>query len=330
MRRLMMKATSVRAFALVAILLVALVVVVRGSDVADAHEVRDANNELVPHSHILDSSTPGADIWEFWDGAAIFSNTLPPEGGDEFDLDDKLKINAETLAKHSSAIAVKLPTKAYDCHGASLSRHLAGLGFAWESTGNPPPGFTAHDGYWIDNPQAERVISAGFVEVKGPAMEGDIVTYRKATVPGFPELTHSGWVPKNGVNAAGDIIQVQSKWGQKGEYLHDPSDVPPSYGTVDKVYREKTKANGTGPPPNIIGGVDGGSSGDSTPVCSPGDLFASLAVGGAAGLLEADVDVDAAAGGRGGGTFALSAALAGLVVATLIAGGWYARRRWLG
>ena len=53
------------------------------------------------------------------------------------------------------------------------------------------------------------------------------------------------------------------------------------------------------------------------------------AVGGIAGLLEAD-DTDATTVASGSNDdIGYIAALAGVVAATLIAGGWYARRRWL-
>ena len=51
------------------------------------------------------------------------------------------------------------------------------------------------------------------------------------------------------------------------------------------------------------------------------------AVGGVAGLL--DEDDSAATSAPGGRTTGYIAALAGIVGAALIAGGWYVRRRWL-
>ena len=55
--------------------------------------------------------------------------------------------------------------------------------------------------------------------------------------------------------------------------------------------------------------------------------FPPIAVGGVAGLLEAD-DHAATTASRSDNT-GYVAALAGIVSAALIAGGWYARRRWL-
>jgi hypothetical protein len=53
------------------------------------------------------------------------------------------------------------------------------------------------------------------------------------------------------------------------------------------------------------------------------------AVGGIAGLLEADVGVGSVGDSGGGANTGYVAAFVGVVGAALIAGGWYARKRWM-
>jgi len=81
---------------------------------------------------------------------------------------------------------------------------------------------------WVDPDDLVTIlIEDGYRRLRGPeeAEIGDLVVYRD----GSGEISHAGLVhrkriadPRDGT----DYLQVLSKWGADGEYLHDASDVP--------------------------------------------------------------------------------------------------------
>jgi hypothetical protein len=122
----------------------------------------------------------------------------------EFTNSEKDMINSDVGMNHPSARILGDPSHAYDCHG-----------------------FTFKAGsVWIDDNQVDKIlVDQGWkIPADGKAKVDDIVIYRDA----FGNVTHSGIV--TGIDGQGNVTRVVSKWGSEGRYIHDPNDVPSSYG----------------------------------------------------------------------------------------------------
>jgi len=106
------------------------------------------------------------------------------------------------------------PANSYDCHG-------------YVFTGNK----------WINNDQVEKIrMENGYTERgAGMVQVGDLVIYRDDM-----GVTHTGIV--RAICANGQASVIESKWGRLGRYLHQPGDVPSSYGTPR--YYSSPRANG--------------------------------------------------------------------------------------
>lgn len=118
---------------------------------------------------------------------------------------EKKKINEDNKQKYPSITVVADSSFAYDCHGLTFKT----------------------SGVWIDNDQVDKILhDQGWIIQAGKAKVGDIVIYRKNG-----KVTHSGVVEE--VDNDGKVTKVRSKWGSQGEYIHDPKDVPDSYGTFE-------------------------------------------------------------------------------------------------
>jgi hypothetical protein len=136
----------------------------------------------------------------------------------EFTAKQKADYDAEILKEFAKKGAIKsdgvLPTVAFDCHGLTMSDSKT----------------------WINDDQIDTPIIAdqgwGIVAEKD-AKVGDLVVYRKGG-----DVTHTGWV--TAVDGKGKVSEVRSKWGQLGQYVHEPAVVPDSYGTPE--YRTGGKA----------------------------------------------------------------------------------------
>ena len=77
---------------------------------------------------------------------------------------------------------------------------------------------------WIDPSEAQRILKDdGYEPVRGKARIGDVVIYWLEGV-----IVHAGFV--NAVSRDGDVLVVQSKWGDLADFLHAPDSVPWYYG----------------------------------------------------------------------------------------------------
>lgn len=111
-----------------------------------------------------------------------------------------------------------LPTNRYNCWGFTFNPRQC-----WINSGN----------------DVQTILNDNGTQVFSPNLRlGDVICYRDSGV-----ITHTGRIVA--LNAAGDPILVQSKWGQTGEYLHAPKVVPASYGT-DRTYWRVTPLSGKG------------------------------------------------------------------------------------
>jgi hypothetical protein len=114
-------------------------------------------------------------------------------------------IKADDKKAHPSITFVKDPTPAYDCHGYSFKNRAL----------------------WIDDDQVKTIRDdqGWMMRPAGQVQVGDLAIYMKDG-----NITHTGIV--NAV-AGGNATRIQSKWGSRGEYIHDPLDVPAGYGTPE-------------------------------------------------------------------------------------------------
>lgn len=73
---------------------------------------------------------------------------------------------------------------------------------------------------------------------RADAMPGDLVLYRKAPAGAF---THVAVViePVRDIGRGEVQMRVLSQWGQDGEYMHLPEEVPPWFGTIREYYSER-------------------------------------------------------------------------------------------
>ncbi len=128
----------------------------------------------------------------------------------EYTPEQRKKITDDDKAAHPSITVVGEPTAAYDCHGLTFKNR----------------------NFWIDNDQVDTILvdqgwkKRGDAGVPAAPAVGDVVIYRDAA----GKVTHSGLVD---AVAGGQVTRVRSKWGNGGEYLHDPNDVPAGYGTFE-------------------------------------------------------------------------------------------------
>jgi hypothetical protein len=104
-----------------------------------------------------------------------------------------------------------LPTLRYNC---------------WGFTFNPRQ-------CWINSGQdVQNILDANGFQVTPPNLRvGDVACYRDEQ----NIITHTGRVW--GIDAAGQVSVIQSKWGAWGEYFHPPNLVPQSYGTNITYWR---------------------------------------------------------------------------------------------
>jgi hypothetical protein len=80
---------------------------------------------------------------------------------------------------------------------------------------------------WIDDDQVPLILAdqGWTARAAGTTRVGDIVVYKKDG-----KITHTGTVLI--VDGAGNPSTIQSKWGQRGDYTHLVTQVPPEYGTA--------------------------------------------------------------------------------------------------
>lgn len=112
-----------------------------------------------------------------------------------------------------------LPTQRYNC---------------WGFTFNPRQ-------CWINSgTDVQNILNDNGTQVFAPNIRvGDVICYRDSS----NVITHTGRVWS--INAAGQPVLIQSKWGGWGEYLHPPLTVPASYGT-NVTYWRVTPLTGKG------------------------------------------------------------------------------------
>jgi hypothetical protein len=96
--------------------------------------------------------------------------------------------------------------------------------------------------YWINSSNdVDQILNDNCVPVAaGSLRPGDVIRYRDS----YNVTTHTGRVWE--VDAAGNCVKVRSKWGGWGEYIHDPLDVPSSYGTNLAYFRQVAPLKGVG------------------------------------------------------------------------------------
>lgn len=112
-----------------------------------------------------------------------------------------------------------LPTQRYNCWGFTFNPRQC-----WISSGN----------------DVQNILNDNGTQVYSPSIRiGDVICYRDT----INVITHTGRVWS--INAAGQPVLIQSKWGGWGEYLHPPLTVPASYGT-DVTYWRVTPLTGKG------------------------------------------------------------------------------------
>lgn len=112
-------------------------------------------------------------------------------------------INDYVTTNHPNVTRVANPTNEYDCHGLTFK----------------------NGALWINNDQVQRILDdqGWMVAPAGMQNVGDIVVYKKDG-----KITHTGLVQQS---QNGNATKIDSKWGAMGRYIHDPTDVPNSYGT---------------------------------------------------------------------------------------------------
>lgn len=96
--------------------------------------------------------------------------------------------------------------------------------------------------YWINTAEeVDKIIEHNCVQVtSGSLRPGDIIRYRDS----YNITTHTGRVWE--VDSAHNCTKVRSKWGAAAEYVHDPLDVPSSYGTRLAYFRQLAPLGGIG------------------------------------------------------------------------------------
>lgn len=96
--------------------------------------------------------------------------------------------------------------------------------------------------YWINSPNdVDQILNDNCVPVApGSLRPGDVIRYRDSN----NVTTHTGRVWE--VDSTGNCIKVRSKWGGWAEYIHDPLDVPVSYGTNLAYFRQFAPLKGIG------------------------------------------------------------------------------------
>ncbi len=100
------------------------------------------------------------------------------------------------------------PTKSYNCWGFTFNPRQCWLG-----------------------PVVQTILNDNGIPVYPPNLRlGDVICYRNNG-----SITHTGRIVALG--PTGEPALVQSKWGQLGEYIHQPQIVPVSYGTDRTYYR---------------------------------------------------------------------------------------------
>ncbi|PWV56447.1 DUF6443 domain-containing protein [Chitinophaga sp. S165] len=106
---------------------------------------------------------------------------------------------------------------AYNCHS-----------FAWDnSKGDPKDKQNIEEAPKWDNDPLNNTGNYKALKFDEPNQPGDRVIYFNVDKNGNVEATHSGVVTQ--VDAKGNTIEVESKWGQDGLYKHHPRDVPAGY-----------------------------------------------------------------------------------------------------
>lgn len=141
--------------------------------------------------------------WEDGNGKVIAYSEVP-----EFTAKEKKDIVDAQLATYGAKGAIAKDddaTRKYDCHGLTFSGGKT----------------------WINNDQVNSPIVAdqGWAAVAEKDVKvGDVVIYNKGG-----SVTHTGIVTKT--DGKGKVTEVRSKWGATGQYLHEPTVVPDSYGT---------------------------------------------------------------------------------------------------
>jgi len=183
----------------------------------------------------------------------VVSHSHPETTWGEFSVAQKMSLQAQTLADYPGIQPVTyvhlnhveeelLPTRRYNC---------------WGFTFNPRQ-------CWINTPQdVQNILDANGTQVFPPNLRvGDVVCYRNS----YGEITHTGRVWS--LDPSGQPALVQSKWGQLGEYIHAPLQVPSIYGT-NLTYWRCTPLTGKGD-----GWLKDNTADDRLP-CPPGATWLS-------------------------------------------------------
>lgn len=94
--------------------------------------------------------------------------------------------------------------------------------------------------YWINSEiDVDNILKDNCAPVNdGSIKKGDVIRYRDDQ----GRTTHTGRVWQ--VDNAGHAVKIRSKWGGWAEYIHDPLDVPKSYGTNLAYFRQVAPLRG--------------------------------------------------------------------------------------
>lgn len=217
-------------------LAIAVLAVIAG--VVGAQELKTKGGFSLPH-HKLEKIDPGTDKLRYSNGGDATwdielqkpdPDTTTPLNGDDYDFtkrtedwtaQEQADIKNDTQTRHPGINPTGAPTKRYNCHGFTFkSREL-----------------------WLNGGIQKVLDDQGWVQAReADAKVGDVMVYR--TPDG--KIQHSGRVTKV---AGGKVTEVESKWGQGGEYTHTPTNVPESYGTPTYYSGGAALVGGTPEPP---------------------------------------------------------------------------------
>ncbi|MFQ6063557.1 MAG: hypothetical protein ACE5J9_10350 [Methanosarcinales archaeon] len=181
------------------------------------HNETDKGNKIVHYhitqeGHIYSSTDPRLPkCTKLWDHRKPRLDTK--EKKDEIKKRQKKQKEKDPERKKLQALEqVGHATYEYDCHGKTFGCKKI----------------------WINNDQVQKILDdGGFKKVEGKAKVGDIVVYKKNSM-----IIHTGIVHR--VDEKGKVVKVQSKWGLGPDWIHDPNDVPPGYGTWTVCRKSKS------------------------------------------------------------------------------------------
>ena len=173
------------------------------------HEIETSIGQKINHSHLNREGCVKASTHR--DLGSYIYKPLGKLGKDSEIIEHFMsKRNMFAIVSEQPEI-ISGPTFEFNCHGKTFDGRQS----------------------WIEDNQVPYFLNDDYEKIsESDAKEVYIVIYRLKNT-----IVHSGHVHK--IDGKGKVSKVQSKWGYGPELIHEPQDVPLSYGTPEYWRKKK-------------------------------------------------------------------------------------------